>query len=350
MKVGDGVKTWEQLEYFGGEELFGDEKSILIKDKKIQIVGFEEAEVGAHLVKGENGEAIWEMPDVNTVEDLARRVGILEEKITTVYKFRGSVEHYNDLPKENEIGDVWNIKTPSLANNIEAGDNVVWTGEGWDKLAGTTDLSAYATVEQINEIKDTYISKEQARAIVEFSKYEISDTPKGTLVDIGEKEIRIMCPADAEYHKQAVGVGGDPNSYYITLKTYAPNEEAVGYKETLNGQQDPEILYDLKEDAYGRKFQPTWLAVAKYDEASDSWSYYGDQSSLQRYIGYSYQIDWYNADGLKIASDSIRINLSNEECHYTIEPYYMASINVNKLTQSEGEYIIFYGGSATDNI
>ena len=29
-----------------------------------------------------------------------------------------------------------------------------------------------------------------------------------------------------------------------------------------------------------------------------------------------------------IASDSIRINLSNEDCHYVIEPYYIANANV----------------------
>jgi len=358
MKVGDGVKSWEQLEYFGGEELSGDGKSILIKDKNIQLVGFEDAEVGAHLVKGEDGEVVWELPNTDTVEDLAKRVKALEDKVATVYNFRGSVDNFSDLSTEdNEIGDVYNIKNPSVADNIEAGDNVAWTGTEWDKLAGIADLSNYVTNDVVEEIQqdvaaimEDYASKEEVRELSSLNKYEILDAPEGTLVDIGEKEIRIMCPADADYHKQAVGPGGDPNAYYVTLRTYAPNEEAVGYKENLNGNEDPEILYDLKEDAYGRKFQPTWLAVAKYDEASDSWSYYGDQSSLQRYIGYSYRIDWYNADGLKIASDSIRINLSNDECHYAIEPYYMASINVNKLTQTEGEYVIFYGGSATDNI
>ena len=358
LKIGNGETTWENLPYFNTEELSGDGKSILIKDQNIQIVGFEDAEVGAHLVKGPDGEVIWEMPDVNTVEDLADRVAALEEKTATVYKFCGSVDSYDDLPVEgNKVGDVYNIKNPSLANNIEAGDNVAWTEEGWDKLAGIADLSNYATNDVVEEIRqdvaaieDNYASKEEVRKLSSLNKYEILDAPEGTLIDIGEKEIRIMCPADANYQKQAVGVGGDPNSYYVTLRTYAPNEEAVGYRETLNGNQDPEVLYDLKEDVYGRKFQPTWLAVAKYDEASGSWSYYGDQSSLKRYIGYSYQIDWYNADGLKIASDSIRINLSNEECHYVIEPYYMASINTNKLVQSEGEYIILYGGSATDNI
>jgi hypothetical protein len=48
--------------------------------------------------------------------------------------------------------------------------------------------------------------------------------------------------------------------------------------------------------------------------------------------------------------NSIRITLSNEACHANNEPYYMSSINVNKLTQTEGQVLELYGGSATDNI
>ena len=154
-------------------------------------------------------------------------------------------------------------------------------------------------------------------------KYEISDAPKGTLVNYYEKEVRIMCPYDAEYNLQNVGAGGDKNSYYITLNTFAPNG-AVGYIEHLGGQVDAEILKDIKIDNYGRRYQPTWLAVAKYNTETDEWSYYGDKSTETKYIGWDYQIDWYDADGVIIDSDSIRINLSNKDCHFTSEPYYMA--------------------------
>lgn len=343
MKVGDGIKTWQELEYFGGEELSGDGASIVVADQKISIAGFEDAAVGARLTKAEDGALVWEVPDSSTVEDLAVRVEALEKKISTVYNFKGSVDNYSDLPAEAGVGDVYNIKNASLANNINAGDNVAWTGTEWDKLAGIADLSAYATTEMVEELR------EEVRVVADFNKYEISDTPKGTLVDIGEKEIRIMCPVDAEYKKQSVGAGGDANSYYVTLKTYAP-KEAVGYKETLGTQQDTEILKDLKEDSYGRKYQPSWLAVAKYDETTGVWNYYGKQSSSKSYIGWNYRIDWFDANDVMIGSDAIRINLSNEECHNVIEPYYMGSINVNKLTQNEDEFLILYGGSASDNI
>lgn len=156
--------------------------------------------------------------------------------------------------------------------------------------------------------------------------YEIASVPEGALIDYRDKEIRVMCPANSVWTKQSVGVGGDPNCYYCTFKTYAP-DNAVGYIEHLNGMVDSEILADLKTDEHGRRYQPTWLALARYDEASDTWTYYGKDSTVDKYIGYDYQIDWYNADGVMIASDCIRINLSNEECHSEIKPYYWNELN-----------------------
>lgn len=157
-------------------------------------------------------------------------------------------------------------------------------------------------------------------------KYEIADAPNGTLIKMNENEIRVCCPSDAEYHLQSVGVGGDANTYYITFKTYVNNESVVGYIEHLNGSVDAEILTDLKTDEHGRRYQPTWLGIAKYDEATDTWAYYGKNSTSEKYIGWDYQIDWYDASGVMIDSDSIRINLSNEDCHYHIEPYYMGNM------------------------
>lgn len=156
-------------------------------------------------------------------------------------------------------------------------------------------------------------------------RYEVADAPAGTLVDYFDKEIRIMCPANSEFVKQNVGTGGDPNTYYITFKTYVPDDSIVGYVEHLNDTSDSEVLTDLKTDEFGRKYQPTWLGVAVYDDAT-GWTYYGASSSTEKYIGWSYQIDWYDADGIMVKSDAIRINLSNEDCHNTVEPYYIGSV------------------------
>jgi hypothetical protein len=208
-------------------------------------------------------------------------------------------------------------------NGNEIAVNVAAESHGLTAVDGALTI-ALATTENdgamskedkvfIDSIPYAYVAK----------KYEITDAPEGTLVNYYEKEIRIMCPSDAEYHLQTVGAGGDANSYYVTFNTFAP-DGAVGYIEHLGGQVDDEILKDIKIDNHGRRYQPTWLAVAKYDAESGVWSYYGANSSASKYIGWDYQIDWYDANGVMINSDSVRINLSNEDCHFTSEPYYMA--------------------------
>ena len=157
-------------------------------------------------------------------------------------------------------------------------------------------------------------------------KFEISGTPDGTLVNINEREIRIMCPVNSEFVEQSVGVGGDPNCYYATLKTYVFDDNVVGYREHMGNQHDSETLTDLKTDEYGRRYQLTWLALARYDDATGTWNYYGKNSSVNKYVGWDYQIDLYDANNEIVASDSIRINLSNEECHFVNEPYYVGNI------------------------
>lgn len=177
-----------------------------------------------------------------------------------------------------------------------------------------------------SKIKAALGEIECAPETYEKVKYEITDVPVGTLIDYRENEIRIMCPHDAEYHLQGVGTGGDPNTYYVTFKTYVYNDNVVGYKEHLGNAVDAEILTDLKTDEYGRRYQPTWLGVAKYDDATDTWTYYGANSNENKMIGWDYQLDLFDANGVMIASDSVRINMSNENCHYAIEPYYVGSM------------------------
>lgn len=64
--------------------------------------------------------------------------------ISTVYKYKGSVENYAALPvSEQQVGDTYNVKAADSEHGIKAGDNVSWNGEEWDPLAGTVDLSGY---------------------------------------------------------------------------------------------------------------------------------------------------------------------------------------------------------------
>lgn len=68
----------------------------------------------------------------------------VDNKISSVYKYKGTVATYQDLPSQNlTIGDVYNVETADSTHGINAGDNVAWKGTSWDKLGGDVDLSGY---------------------------------------------------------------------------------------------------------------------------------------------------------------------------------------------------------------
>lgn len=160
-------------------------------------------------------------------------------------------------------------------------------------------------------------------------KFEITSIPEGALVDYRDKEIRVMCPVNTKWIKQSVGSTGNANMYYMAFKAYAP-DGAVSFKEGDRGVIIDK-MFDFNDDfagtdEYGRNFSICWLALASYDETSDTWTYFGKNSSEEKFIGWDYIVEWYNADGIVIASDCVRINLSNENCHYSTKPYYVGGM------------------------
>ena len=67
----------------------------------------------------------------------------VDSKLSTVYKYKGSVATYEELPSaNNEVGDVYNVETDGM--------NYAWDGTTWDKLGVTVDLSNYYTKSEVN--------------------------------------------------------------------------------------------------------------------------------------------------------------------------------------------------------
>ncbi len=196
-------------------------------------------------------------------------------------------------------------------------------------LASADNDGALSRVDKafIDSIPEVYASKEFVNKTAEQVKYEISNKPEGTIVKYRENEIRVMCPADTAWVKQTVGGTGNPNMYYMGFKAYAP-EGAVSFKEGDRGVIIDE-MFDFNgsfagTDEFGRNYSICWLALASYNETSGEWTYFGKNSSAEKYIGWDYCVEWYDANGVIIAADQIRINLSNEDCHDVNVPYYMS--------------------------
>lgn len=260
---------------------------------------------------------------------------------------------WTELPDITGQGNSFLFSAKTIADfPTEGSEDILYRAVDEKQLYQWNDTTKqYEVLNDVEEINETIANlQSEIKAIYEAKQYEIGNTPKGTLVDYKESEIRVMCPADTEWVKQNVGATGNPNMYYMSFKAYAP-DNAVAFKEGDKG-----VIIDEKFDfngpfsgidSYGRKYSICWLALAMYNEASDTWTYFGKNSTTTKYIGWDYIVEWYDANDEVIQTNSIRINLSNEECHFTKVPYYLGSINVNSLTQQEGDVLVLYGGSAS---
>lgn len=174
---------------------------------------------------------------------------------------------------------------------------------------------------------------------VEVGKdYEVSHKPDGTLVDYRDKEIRVLIPNGTQFELQNSGEGADKNAYYIGVKAYAPSDDIVSFKEDLAEIiSDNEMYYFEGNDFAGidenGKYSIVWLPVARYD--GSVWTYHGAKSTASHYIGWYYTVEWYNAEGKVVASDCIKINLSNEDCHSVTVPYYVGEMEKKIETSIE---------------
>ena len=196
------------------------------------------------------------------------------------------------------------------------------------------NLDDYATIDQVNAgFSDMALGVNAAIAqlydmvkrTTKPVKYEVKNVPAGTSVDYRDKEIRIFCPKDVVFTKQNVGPTGNENMYYMSFYAYAP-EGAVSFKEGDRGTI-VDTMFDFSDsaagtDTYGRNYSVCWLALASYNPAYDTWTYYGNNSKADDMIGWDYVVEWYGEDGKMISTDKVRINLSNADCHFSYEPCY----------------------------
>ena len=88
------------------------------------------------LMSAADKKAINELPDVYAKKS----------DIVNVYRYKGSVDTYNNLPGEDlNSGDVYNVE--------DTGKNYAWTGSDWDDLGGSFEFEEEEiTAEEVERI------------------------------------------------------------------------------------------------------------------------------------------------------------------------------------------------------
>lgn len=104
----------------------------------------------------------------------------VDNKFTSVYIFKGSVDTIEDLPTEgNVIGDVWNVRKNDT--------NYAWTSEGWDALGGTAELASLTSNGLMS--KEDFAKLQGIEAGAQVNKIE--SITKRVLLNVVDKNVTI---------------------------------------------------------------------------------------------------------------------------------------------------------------
>ena len=363
----------------------GDGKSIEInQDHQITIKGFADATTNMQPRKNAAGEIEWFAPDTSTVEGLAATVGQHTQQITQLetdvtglkndkadktavytkeetddkisaaisatYKPAGSIA-FGSLPEpaKTELGKVYNVTDEFTASDkfvagevgkkYPAGTNVVCIEESkdtykWDVLSGFVDLSAYSTTEQI--------------AAEYATKTEVTEG-LATKVDkvVGSSLIKDELITKLEGMKEIKDVSGefavDPQGI---LQLVAINQgQVTGLAEALQGKVNVEKGKGLSTNDFTTELMNKLNGIQTGAQANilESVKVAGQALPISE-KAVDIVIATAQAAGVVKGSDAenkIAVGVDG-----TME---VNSINVNKLTQTEGDTLTLNGGNATAN-
>ena len=136
----------------------------------------------------------------------------IDSKIVGVYKICGSktVEEINAIEASTlTIGDVYNVSDSGVISTnikVNAGDNVVWTEDGWDNLVGIVDLSSYQekltfddtpTTDSENPVKSNGIATELNKKVDKItgkvlSTNDYTNDDKAEVAKIKDKQNKLI--------------------------------------------------------------------------------------------------------------------------------------------------------------
>ena len=115
LKIGNGVDTYESLDGITSMPSV-DGKSIIVDDKVLKLLGFDEAPIGAHAIKDTNGNINWEIPSTEVTDNLSERIDNNDNEITSI---KSDIQNL-----KNTDGDLSNDKINDNLNTLYMGANI----------------------------------------------------------------------------------------------------------------------------------------------------------------------------------------------------------------------------------
>ena len=102
----------------------------------------------------------------------------VDAKVAGVYKYKGSVPTYNDLPSSGQQdGDTYNVE--------DTGQNYAWDGSSWDSLGINIDLTDYLTIEDASSTYATQVNLQAETSRAEAAEQALNTSIQGKVSSQG---------------------------------------------------------------------------------------------------------------------------------------------------------------------
>ena len=182
--------------------------------------------------------------------ELAKKADIsyVDAKVSSVYRFKGSVETMEDLPTEGNVeGDVYNVKA--------TGENFAWVAPKgdvagyWDDLGGDIDLTPYATKEEVAATYETIANVNALAERLDAKDGELQDAidTKVAITDyeakVEELEEAIANTGSAATHKEVVSNPDLAPVDGVATWTIAHNIDSADVDVVLKESATNEVVY-----------------------------------------------------------------------------------------------------------
>lgn len=150
-----GVATGAQVNIIEGVQLNGTD--LTVTNKKVNVSGVATTTDLNGKADKATTLAGYNIGDAYTKSEV-------DAKVSSVYKYKGSVATYEQLPTTGlTTGDVYNVE--AAHGTYPAGTNYAWTGTTWDALGGTVDLSSYYTKTETDNLLDDKVDKVSGKGL-----------------------------------------------------------------------------------------------------------------------------------------------------------------------------------------
>lgn len=385
IKIGDGVNKWNDLPYFGGDSTVIEEITTTVENitKNVteisNVLGNNETEgtviyrIG-HLeerVEALEGELANKAnsADVYTKEEADNAIASAvanAEHLKRVIISQEILDEYLAEPSKAEKNVIYMVKTETLVKDsyqefmrFDSESGVV----SFEQIGDTSvNLADYATLKYVNDeiarVEEVIGNKADQSALEaineEIAKKANTEDVNQALANKADKEqvaqdiATAVAPladkADKSYVDDELAGKADEAT---TLAGYGITDAYTTEQVYTKSETDKAIADAVKNATGGESASDVLIALNNYKKAVNAELWGDSEITDEELSAASSRID----DIESVIADSNEIEIANigteDEPKNALA---IKEVNVNKLVQNENEFLILYGGSASDNI